>query len=245
MTIGEGGIMRNRLWVGGWLGMILAAAVATAAEKPGHIRGTVRFTGEVPAAKKVPTGDGAIIEHNDLVADPKTKGLRWVIAVLEDAPAQPKLQRAEPAVIDQKDMLFVPRIVAIQHGQPVRFDNSDPCNHSVRTLPALKENEMNVFVTAAQPVTKTFSVEKAPIQVGCSLHGWMTAWVHVAPHPWSTVTDEKGTFALRDVPPGKYTLLLRHPDTGVQERRQVDVKAGETVEVAFEWKDAKPKRDKK
>ena len=121
----------------------------------------------------------------------------------------------------------------------------DPCNHSVRTFSALKENEMNVFVTAAQPVTKTFAAEKAPIQVGCALHGYMTAWIYVAPHPLVAVSDEKGEFAIRNVPPRKYSLWLKHPDTGVQERKQVDVRAGQQVAVEVEWKDSKPKRDLK
>ena len=148
-------------------------------------------------------------------------------------------------MIDQKDMLFVPRVVAVQHGRPVRFENSDGCNHSVITAARLPENEMNVFVTARDPVTKAFAAEKAPIRIGCALHGSMTAWLYVAPHPWMAVTDEKGAFALKDVPPGKYTLWLKHPDTGLQERRQVAVRAGETAEAAFEWKESKPKREPK
>jgi plastocyanin len=148
-------------------------------------------------------------------------------------------------VIDQRGMLFEPRVLAVQHGRPVRFDNSDPCNHGVRAAAARKENQFNVFVGAAQPVTKVFPPEKAPIQVDCALHGWMTAWVYVAEHPWAAVIDERGRFELKAVPPGRYTLLLRHPDTGMQERRQVEVKAGRAAEVAVEWKEARPKRDRK
>jgi plastocyanin len=174
------------------LGTLLAAGVAGGQEKAGTVRGVVRFTGERPPAKQLPTGDGRIIEHHDLVVDAKTKGLRWVVAALEDAPAQPKLRGGEPVVVDQKDMLFVPRVVAVPHGRPVRFDNSDQFNHSVTIVSAVKENELNVFVSAAQPATKAFEAEKAPLRVGCALHASMTAWVYVAPHPWVAVTDEKG-----------------------------------------------------
>lgn len=223
--------------------ILLAATAVTAADKTGSVRGTVRFTAEAPKARQVPTGDGGYIDHTDLVVDPKTKGLRWVIVALEDAPARPKLKATDaPAVIDQVNMQFTPRIVAVQHGRPVQFDNSDVCNHSVRTVADRKENDLNVYVATSKPVTKSFEAEKSPIQVMCTLHGWMTAWVYVAPHPWVAVTDEKGAFALRDVPPGKYTLLLRHPDTGTLERRQVEVGAGAATEVAVEWKEVGPKR---
>jgi plastocyanin len=237
--------MRSGRWVVACLGTLLAADVAAGPGKAGTVRGVVRFTGERPPARQIPTGDGRITEHHDLVVDAKTKGLRWVVAALEDAPAQPALKGGEPVVIDQKDMLFVPRVIAVQHGRPVRFDNSDQFNHSVTILSAVKENELNVFVTAGQPVTKAFAAEKAPLRVGCALHGSMTAWVYVAPHPWVAVTDEKGAFAIEDVPPGKYRLWLKHPDTGLEERRPIEVRAGQKAEVEVDWKESKPKRDKK
>lgn len=224
------------------LALVLLAGVAASDEKTGAIQGVVRFTGTVPPAKQLATGDGGLIEHFDLVVDGKTKGLRWVIAVLEDAPAQPKLEEtAAPVVIDQKDMLFLPRVIALQHGRPVRFDNNDQRNHSVSTAARLKENEINVFVAAKEPLTKTFLPEKSAIRVGCALHPSMTAWIYVAQHPWVAVSDDKGAFLIKDVPPGKYTLLLRHPDTGLGERQQIEVRAGKKLEVAFDWKEATPK----
>jgi plastocyanin len=238
--------MHTKTWIAVCLSVLLVANAAAGKDETGTIQGAVRFTGAVPPARQIATGDGTMIDHYDLVVDAKSKGLRWVIVALEDAPPQPKLNGSQtPVVIDQKDMLFIPRVVAVQHGQPVRFDNSDGFNHSVTTAARLPENEMNVFVTAREPVTKAFAAEKAPIRIGCALHSSMTAWLYVAPHPWVTVTDEKGAFVLNDIPPGKYTLWLKHPDTGVQERRQIDVQAGQKVEVVVEWKESKPKREPK
>jgi len=234
--------MRMQQWIVACLGAFLAGPAA-GEDKSGKIQGVVRFTGVVPPAKQIPTGDGATIDHYDLVVDAKSKGLRWVIAALEDAPPQSKLEAGEPVVIDQKNMQFIPRVVAVQHGRPVRFDNSDGFNHSVTTASRIPENEMNVFVTARDPVTKAFAAEKAPIRIGCVLHGHMTAWLYIAPHPWVAVTDEKGAFALTDVPPGKYTLWLKHPDTGLQERKPIEVRAGQTAEVAVEWKESATKRE--
>jgi plastocyanin len=219
---------------------------ALGAEKTGVIQGVVRFIGEVPPAKQVPRGDGSFLDQYDFIVDAKSKGLRWVIAVLEDAPAQPKLGDGDnPIVMDQKDMVFIPRVMAVQHGQPVKFDNSDAINHSVSIFSRVPENELNVFVTKKDPVTKSFAAEKAPLRIGCAIHPSMTAWLYVAPHPWHAVSDAKGSIEIKDVPPGKYTLLLRHPDSGVQERQQVEVKAGQKSTFAVEWKESKPKRDAK
>jgi hypothetical protein len=71
----------------------------------------------------------------------------------------------------------------------------------------------------------------------------MTAWIYVAQHPWVAVTDEKGAFTIKNVPAGKYTLLLRHPDTGLGERQQIEVRDGKTLELAVEWKEANPMRE--
>lgn len=201
----------------------------------GAVHGQVRFTGDVPAPKKIMTTDGGTILHNDLVVDPKTKGLRFVVAVLENAPAQPKVAKAQPVLVDQRDMIFLPRVVAVQHGQAVRFENNDLCNHSVMASSTVAANQFNTFVTATTPFEQVFEPQKRPVQIGCSLHPWMRAWVYVVPHPWFGVSDRLGQFKMERVPPGKYTLWLRHADSGQQVRQDVEVQAGKTTEIKIEW----------
>jgi plastocyanin len=194
----------------------------------------------VPPPKKILTSDGSTIQHNDLVVDPKSKGLRLVVAILENAPTRAKIQKAKPVLMDQRAMMFLPRVVAVQHGQAVRFENNDLCNHSVMASSIIKANQFNRFVTSGRPFTHVFEPHKHPVQIGCSLHPWMQAWVFVVPHPWFAVTDAQGKFHIKKVPPGKYTLWLRHPDTGQQQRRSLEIKAGKTAEVDIEWKKVDP-----
>jgi plastocyanin len=207
-------------------------------EAPGTIGGVILFTGKLPPPREIMTTDGGIIKHSDLVVDPKTKGLRHVVAILEDAPARPKLQKAAAVLVDQRDMVFLPRVVAVQHGQAVRFENNDLFNHSVMASSTVTDDQFNLFVAQARPVEHVFAVQKHPVQIGCSIHPWMRAWVFVSPHPWFAVTDEKGRFSIERVPPGKYKLLLRHPDTGHLERRQVEVDVGKSTELKVEWSKA-------
>jgi plastocyanin len=227
-----------------WLSLpacLLLGLPARPAEKPGSIAGVICYTGRVPPPEKIVITDGSTIEHQDLVVDPRTKGLRDVVAVLEDAPVQPKVKDATPVLVDQRSMVFLPRVVAVQHGQAVRFDNSDLFNHSVLASSTVSANQFNVFVLSGKPYEHVFEPQKQPVQIGCALHSWMRAWVYVIPHPWFAVSDEQGKFHIRAVPPGKYTLWLRHPDSGGQERRQVEVQAGQTLELTLEWrKVAKP-----
>jgi len=206
------------------------AAVAT-----GRIAGVVRYTGTVPPAKRVTVTDGSTLEHHDLVVDPATKGLRDVIVVLENAPAQPALEEAKPVVVDQIDWLFKPRVVAVQHGQAVRFENSDIVNHSVMAVSTRRANQLNSVAAPGRPIVHAFEPQRQPIMIGCSLHPWMRAWVYVSAHPWFALSDEKGRFEIVGIPPGRYSLLLLHPDTGHREQRTVEVTAGNCVELAVDW----------
>jgi plastocyanin len=192
----------------------------------GTILGLVRFTGKVPDATIIPTTDGGQTQHRDLVVDAKTNGLRHVMVFLEDAPVQPKLQKAQAAVVDQRDLLFAPRVLAVQQGQPVRFENNDLCNHSVQASSTIKANQLNVIAGPGQPVTHTFALQKAPVLIGCSLHGWMRGWIYVVPHPWFTIPN---------VPAGKYKLSFVHPDTNLRDSRMIEVKSGEKAELQIEW----------
>jgi plastocyanin len=222
-----------------WLSLpacLLLGTPARPAEQPGSIAGVIRYTGPVPPPEKIVTTDGSTLQHRDLVVDPQTQGLRYVVAVLDNAPAQPKVQGARPVLVDQRDMVFLPRIVAVRHGQAVSFDNSDTCNHSVMASSTVPANQFNVFVLPGKPYERVLEPQKHPVLIGCSLHPWMRAWVYVVPHPWFAVSDEQGKFQIKDLPPGRYTLWLRHPDTGHQERREIEVRAGKTLELNIEWR---------
>jgi len=220
------------------LALVGAAESGNPPNPPGTITGVVLYTGVVPPPKKFITTDGGTIVHSDLVVDPKTKGLRDVVAILENVPAQPKVQKAKAVLVDQRDMMFLPRVVAVQNGQAVRFENNDLCNHSVMALSKLDANQFNRFANASSPFQHVFEPQKHPVQIACSLHGWMRAWVYVVPHPWFAVSDTKGEFTIEGVPPGKYTLWLRHQDSGHQDRRTVEVRAKETTKAEIEWKKA-------
>lgn len=217
------------------LGCVLAVVGFAFADEPtGTVVGTVRYLDQVPPGRQVLTSDGVPIQVRDLVEDPATKGLRDVAVLLDVGRKVPP--QARPAVIDQKDMRFVPRVLVVQEGQTVRFENSDLCNHGVKSASARPENAFDVTTPPGQAFAFKFRAEKGPVSITCQLHAWMQAWVYVVPHPTFAVTDARGNFHLADVPAGKHTLTLAHPDTNRQERVSVEVRPGETTRVQVEWR---------
>jgi plastocyanin len=219
--------------------VLASASAAFADEQPtGTIKGSVRFTGTVPEPKKIMTADGGNIFHSDLVVDPKSKGLRDVVVYLEDAPAQAKLENARGVSVDQRDWIFIPRVVSIQHGQSVRFENSDSVNHAVDATSFVKQNNFNITAGPGTPYTHDFVPQKQPVMIGCSLHPWMRAWIYVFPHSWHRVTRADGMFQIDRIPPGKYTLVLHHTDAKLTERRTIQIKPGDKLEISHDWKTA-------
>lgn len=217
--------------------LAVMATVARGGEplQTGTLFGTVQYMGPQPAVRTVEVTDGSTIQHCDLLVDPKTKGLRYVFAMLEDAPNRPPLQDAKPVVMDQVDWIFKPRVVAVQHGQAVRFENNDSFNHSVMAMSPLLANQMNSVAGPGMPIERAFEPQKHPISIGCALHPWMQAWVYVVRHPWFAVSDERGNFEIKDIPPGRYRLLLAHADGKLREQRSVEIAAGKAVALKIQW----------
>ena len=75
------------------------------------------------------------------------------------------------------------------------------------------------------------------VNVGCDVHGWMSAYVVVAKSPYYAVTRDGGQFELDQVPPGRYHLKVWQETLGEMEK-EIVVEAGKptTVEFSFEQK---------
>jgi plastocyanin len=227
--------MRKTLLIVPLLASVLTAAAGPEQTGKGTITGVVRFVGKPPAAEKIMVTDGSTIQHRPLVIDGQSQGLQGVFVVLADAPKQPTAKDLRPAVMDQRDWVFLPRVLAVQEGQEVEFQNNDGVNHGVHVTSGRAENEFNLVLSTGSTCRCAFVPQPEPIAIGCALHPWMRGWVYVVRHPWFAVTDAKGAFGIKEVPPGKYRLECRHSDVKLRARRDVEVKPGQETKVAIDW----------
>ena len=113
-------------------------------------------------------------------------------------------------VMNQLNLTFVPHILPVLAGTTVDFLNSDDVMHNVFS----PEKCANKFNLGSWPKGKSrsFTFENpgcAPVLL-CNVHPEMEAFVIVLQNPFYGVSDKKGNYIIKDVPPGKYTLKIWH-----------------------------------
>jgi plastocyanin len=139
---------------------------------------------------------------------------------------------AEHALIDQKDMQFVPRVTVVQAGATVDFRNSDALLHNVFSPDKCADRFNLGSWPQGQKKSYTFK-QPCAASLLCNVHPEMEGFVVVVPTPWAAVTDKTGTFVIKNVPDGAYTVKVWHPKLK-ESSRQVTV-AGDT-KADFELK---------
>jgi len=158
------------------------------------------------------------------------KGLSNAVVSVPEAKGAPT---AKKITVDQHGCKFVPHVSAMTPGE-VELKNSDDILHNIHTY-----SQANPSINKAQPKFKKVMTEKFDkpevIKLTCDVHSWMLGWVAVMPNPYFGVTDANGATKIENVPPGKYKVDVWHETLGKQ-TKEVEVKAGQTVKVAFEMK---------
>ena len=156
------------------------------------------------------------------------KGLRTNadIVVSLQAPGLKLTPSAKPAEMDQKGMLFIPHVLPVVTGTTVKFLNSDPVGHNVFS----PEGKYNLG-TWPQGDTKEYKFDKPGVYSQlCRVHAEMEAYVVVLDTPYFATTDRAGAFAIKNIPPGTYTLVA-WSEKLKEIRQPISVEAGKPATV--------------
>ena len=139
---------------------------------------------------------------------------------------------AEPVVLDQKGCVYVPQILAAQTGQKIVVKNSDPCVHNVHVTDDTGDTLHNdVQMPGGADLTYPIDKPQMFMKFQCDVHKWMFAWISLFDSPYYSLSGSDGKFVIKDVPPGKYTIVANHRKLGEQ-TQTVDV-ADKNVTVNF------------
>jgi hypothetical protein len=207
----------------------------------GTISGVIKFDGTPPERKQIDMSQDAncATASGDKLADDTVIDngkLENVFVYVTGGPAD-KFDfgiPSEPAVLDQVGCRYTPRVLGIQTGQMLRVLNSDKTTHNVHPSPK-KNAEWNQVQTAnGAPIEKKFLKPEALIPVKCNQHPWMLAHVGVLDHPFYAVSGKDGSYTVKNLPPGDYTLTAFHETLG-QKTQKITVGAKEAKTQDFSY----------
>jgi plastocyanin len=209
----------------------------------GSVSGKVLFHGKKPRRKKIDMDEepscarlhqGAVYDEIITVNSNGTLANVFVYIKqgLEGKQFEPP---ADAAVIDQKGCWFNPRVLGIQVGQTLKVMNSDPLTHNIHPLAQINRDWNQSQAPGAAPLTRRFAQPEVMIRVKCNIHSWMHAWIGSVAHPYFAVTGEGGSFQLRNVPPGTYTIEAWQEELGRQQQ-QITLEPSGKSEIVFKFK---------
>jgi plastocyanin len=206
------------------------------------ITGKVVFAGKRPALKPLVMNEEAACKrlHPSPVFDPEltlnANGMLANVFVYVKSGLDTKTFEVprEPVVIQQSGCMFHPRVIGIRAGQTLVVKNTDPVSHNIHPMPKNNREWNQQQAPQAGDLEREFARPEVMIPVKCNIHSWMKAYVGVVDHPYFTTTGEQGTFQLKNLPPGDYTLAAWHEKFGEQEQ-QVKVAAQSSQSVEFKF----------
>ena len=221
-----------------------AAPVTVDAANAGTVTGKVTFAGTPPAPTPIKLSSDPYCQKANpgLATETEVVGkdgaVENVFIYVKDGLGNQTFPApAEPVTLDQKGCHYTPHVLGIQIGQPLQIINSDDTLHNVHGLPKANKEFNQGQPIQGMKMTHTFSTKEVMIPFKCDVHGWMNAWIGVLDHPFYAVTTADGTFSLKGLPPGTYTIEAWHEKLGTQ-TQTITVGAKDTKDVAFTFKAA-------
>src|SRR6185295_16751410 len=134
--------------------------------------------------------------------------------------------------IDQRQCRYHPHVFGMRVGQSLEILNSDPTLHNIHATPKTNSEFNNGQPIQGMKMSHTFDKPEVMVPFKCDVHGWMNAYVGVLDHPYYAVTGKDGSFTLKSLPPGTYTIEAWHEKLGAQEMK-VTLGAKETKDANF------------
>ena len=223
-------------WIAIGVTAALIGGAAPAFAAGGTISGTVKYGGTAPQPKKVEiTKDKEVCglkPHFDesLIVD-SSGGIANAVVIVKGAPGTPKPQEVK---FDQKGCDYVPHVLAFPAGSTIDIMNDDGILHNIHTY-STKNPPFNMAQPKFKKEIKQSVAQPEIIKVNCDAHGWMHGWWYATDTDYFAVTDDKGNYTIKDVPPGNYTIEVWQEKLGTDDQK-ADVKDGGTSTVDFTLK---------
>jgi plastocyanin len=157
----------------------------------------------------------------------KATDLSDVVVSVDGAKAKPRPFRA---TMTMKGKGFIPHVLVVPVGGVVDFPNQDPILHNVFSVSGENRFDLDLY---KRPKSSSWTFQHPGVaRVYCNIHPQMSAVIVVRDNPYFAKAESDGTFAIADVPPGKYTLRAWNERTD-EPVREIVVPAQGDVQVSL------------
>jgi plastocyanin len=106
------------------------------------------------------------------------------------------------------DKTYAPHVVVVPVGSTVRFPNHDPFNHNVFSVSEPNSFDLGLY-GRGEAKSYTFT-HPGLVRVYCNVHPRMVAYVLVMENRYYAQPGNDGSFAIDNVPAGRYRLHVWH-----------------------------------
>jgi plastocyanin len=154
------------------------------------------------------TGD--VAAHAGSVAGTATVGGSAAVnavVYLQSAHPSPIPSVPPHVAMDQKNLTFVPAVLPVMRGTVVEFTNGDDVQHNVFTPSALA-GKFNLGTHGPGDAHSIIFNQPGDVVILCNIHMEMEAHVLVLEDPYFATVARDGSYHIRDVPAGTYTLRI-------------------------------------
>ncbi len=207
----------------------------------GTITGKVAFDGAAPVMRTLDMSatpycekahQGKPAKSEEVVVNSNKTLKNAFVYVKAGLPDQNWQVPTTPVELTQSGCMYSPHVVGLQTGQNLDIKTSDQTNHNIHPMPQSNPEWNESQPPGSEDKMKTFARQEIMIPVKCNGHPWMRAYIGVVSHPFFAVTGDDGTFTIKGLPPGTYTLTVWHEKYGTQDQ-QVTVGAKESKTADF------------
>ncbi len=216
----------------------------------GTITGKVSYSGAAPEAKKIDTSADAACTSKS----PNLTVEEWVVkdgklantyvyikdGTLADGTKIGDYSFETPtatATLDQNGCHYKPHVLGVMVNQPINITNSDPTTHNIHFTQGNNPDWNQSQANGAAALSHKLARAEIMVPVKCNQHPWMKSYVGVTKHPFFAVSAEDGSFTIKGVPPGKYTVVAWHEGgaKGTEKPMEVTVpaKGAATADFSF------------